>query len=51
MSVESDVFTASELDAAPDPILPPRAAQSILAFTSPNGLIASTGNLYWTSTM
>jgi hypothetical protein len=28
----------------------PLAASSIVAFSSPNGLVASTGNLYWTST-
>jgi hypothetical protein len=34
-----------------DPVTPvPLAASSIVAYSSPNGLIASTGNLYWTST-
>jgi hypothetical protein len=31
-------------------VILPLAAQSVLAFSSPTGLVASTGNLYWTST-
>lgn len=35
----------------PEPVLPlPLGTSSIVAYSSPSGLIASTGNLYWTST-
>lgn len=32
------------------PLVPAQLASSVVAYSSPTGLIASTGNLYWTST-
>jgi hypothetical protein len=45
----SEAEMGSELVSA-DFFPQPLAAPSIVAYSSPNGLIASTGNLYWTST-
>ena len=51
MLEESAEVADVEDDLALEPeAIPLLAGQSTLAFTSPSGLIASTGNLYWTST-
>jgi len=49
---EARAIAEEEVDALvePGPFLA-LAGQSTLSFTSPRGLIASTGNLYWTSTL
>jgi hypothetical protein len=53
VSGDAEMLLAGEADDEPLVATGPSlalASQSTLAFTSPRGLIASTGNLYWTST-
>lgn len=54
VSEDTELVSSDPDDADDDLLAPgrvqPLAGQSTLAFTSPRGLIASTGNLYWTST-
>ena len=47
--VVSAVLAAATNPAPPDAVVLPLAGQSVVAISSPSGLVASTGNLDWTS--